>query len=193
MIHRSELERQMSDGCLMKSELMNILLEGVLLSPVLLLVAAGCGWAFYLGTWDRNQSWQEATRHYFRPWMMVERWIRFRWIHPDCQYWIFPVRFDRGAVTVKGVPTEAMYWSFTFNTWTEVNPSVNSESVALNKNGQYEITFSQEKSGQNWVPVREGTKRGVLYFRIYEPAALFPARLPEVIQNGRVLAEVSDL
>ncbi len=155
---------------------------------LLLLILLGL-WSWYLSHWNRPGEWQEATRHSHRLYMLIERYIRFRWIHRDCNYWIFPVRFDRGAVVVRGQPNDALYWSLTYYALTEVNTSVSSASVVCGSDGQYEITLAHNAQGPNTITVRQGAKRAVLYLRIYEPAALFPTHLPAVTQNGIVLTE----
>ena len=166
-----------------------LLWQGSLIGVVILLLAASGVWGWYTFTWEHNQRWEEAVRHWHRPKMMIERWIRFRWIHPDALYWIVRVRFDRGPIVLEGTPTDALYWSFTHYAGTEVNASVSSESVVLEPDGSYRIHFSKEKTGKNWIPVKDGSKRGVIYFRIYEPAALFPSRMPRVSQNGEIVVQ----
>ncbi len=67
---------------------------------------------------------------------------------------------------------------------------MSSSSVNLEADGSYRIQFSQSAGeGNNHIPVRETDRRGVIYFRIYEPAALFPSRLPRVTQNGNILTQ----
>ena len=141
-------------------------------------------WLAYRMTWRGPQRWMEATRHQHKLALKVGRWIWFRWIHLDCQYWIVHLDFSVGPIELRGRSPEGPYWSFTYNTWTEVNPSVNSETVKLDEDGGYRITFATETADGNWVPVRKGARLGVIYFRIYETPANFPSVLPEVWQNG---------
>ncbi len=144
-------------------------------------------WIAYRMTWRGPQRWMEATRHHHKLALKVGRWIWFKWIHLDCQYWIVHLDFSAGPIELRGRPAKGSYWSFTYNTWTEVNPSVNSETVRLEKDGSYRISFSVEAQDGNWVQVRKGAGLGVIYFRIYESPANFPADLPEVRQNGAQL------
>lgn len=141
-------------------------------------------WLAYRMTWKGSQRWMEATRHQHKLALKVGRWIWFKWIHLDCQYWIVHVDFGAGPIEVCGHPPKGVYWSFTYNIWTEVNPSINSETVELDDDGGYRITFSMDAADGNWVPVKKGVRLGVIYFRIYETPANFPANLPEVRQNG---------
>ena len=172
-----------------RAELWRITWQGALLAPVVLVLALACAWVGYRAGWDRDPQWTEAWRHAHRPHMVIERWIRFRWIHFDSQYWIVPVRFDEGPVVLRGTPPDALYWSLTFYEWTEVHDSVSSSDVVLEPDGAYEITLSAEPGADNWIEVPPGTGKGVIYLRAYEPQLGWPVALPSVSQGGRVLVE----
>ncbi len=153
-------------------------LLGLALGPPLVLVAAAAFVAWYWLAWPRKPRWMEALRHGHLPRIRIERWIRFRWIHPDCQYWILPVRFDRGPVTIEGVAPDAPYWSLTSYRFTEVNPSVRHDEVERLPDGRYRARLTTPATG-----------RGVLYLRVYEPRHAAPMPLPRVEQGGRVLTD----
>lgn len=149
-------------------------------------------WLLYRSRFGGAQRWLEAVRHQYTLEMIIGRWIWFRWIHLDCQYWIVHVDFSKGPIELLGQPPEGSYWSFTYNTWTEVNPSVNSENVALTPEGGYRIHLTKDDRGdKNQILVRPDARLGVIYFRIYEPPRAFPTVLPEVRQNGITLARGS--
>ena len=159
----------------------------LLLTLILVGLSLGAVWFAYRRTWSGPQRWMEMTRHQHKLALRVGRWIWFKWAHIDCHYWIVHLNFSAGPIEVHGRPPAGSYWSFTYNTWSEVNPSINSESVKLEEDGSYRIVFSREEQGENWIPVCEGAKLGVIYFRIYEAPASFPAELPEVRQNGTLI------
>jgi len=162
-------------------------LQGVFLGPVLLLGAVAAVGVWYRAAWDRDVQWHEAWRHEHRPFVAIERWIRFRWIHFDCQYWIVPVRLDRGAVVLEGMPPDALYWSITWYAWTEVNHSVSSNNVVLESDGSYRIVLSVDEQPGNWIPMGPDTDRAVIYLRAYEPTHMWPVSVPSVTQNDRLL------
>ncbi|MCB9676260.1 MAG: hypothetical protein H6737_14150 [Alphaproteobacteria bacterium] len=161
--------------------------EGVLLAPLFLVAASLGAWVLYRGTWE-GRDWMEAVRDQHRPWMWLERWIRFRWIHPDCQYWVLPVRLDRGPIEVEGRAPEGLWWCLTWYAHTEVNASLASHEVELDGAGGYRIRIAAEGDGPLWIPTRPGVKHAVLSLRIYEPAHPHPIWLPRVTQGGRVLS-----
>lgn len=173
---------------------MDVLWQGALLAPVLVLFGLGALWFAYRRTWSGPQRWMEATRHQHRLALAVGRLIWFRWIHLDCQYWIFHVDFSKGPIELHGMPTPSVYWSFTYTTWTEVNSVLNNREVTLNEDGSYNIVMAQSESesepgsARNRIPVRPDAGKGVIYFRIYEAEETYPVNLPEVRQGGRVLA-----
>lgn len=142
-------------------------------------------WLAYRLTWRGQQRWMEMTRHQNRLALIVGRWIWFKWAHIDCQYWILHLDFSAGPIELRGSPPTASYWSFTYNTWSEVNPSINSETVQLDADGSYRIVYSREQREGNWIQVRPHAKLGVVYFRIYESPADLPSDLPEVWQNDQ--------
>lgn len=150
-------------------------------------IAIGVIWLAYRMTWRGDQRWMEMTRHQYKLAMAVGRWIWFKWAHIDCQYWILHLDFSVGPIELRGRPPAGSYWSFTYNTWSEVNPSVNSEEVKLEDDGSYRIVFSHEKCDGNHILVRQGAGLGVIYFRIYESPANFPSALPEVRQNNQLV------
>lgn len=163
-----------------------------LLLTIILVGLSLCAiWTAYRWTWRGPQRWMEMTRHQHKLAIRVGRWIWFKWAHIDCQYWILHVDFSTGPIEVRGLPPAGAYWSFTYNTWSEVNPSINSEIVNLDQYGHYQITFSREQNGENWIRTRDAAKRGVIYFRIYEAPASFPSQLPEVWQNGKQIVRRS--
>lgn len=161
----------------------------VVVALVFCAIIGGALWLAYRRTWKGPQRWMEATRHQHKLALKIGRWIWFRWIHLDCQYWIIHLDFSAGPIEIRGYPPEGSYWSFTYNTWTEVNPSVNSATVMLGEDGRYSIVFSVDEQSGNWIPVKNEAGLGVIYFRIYESSANFPAQLPEVWQNGIQLAQ----
>jgi len=133
--------------------------------------------------------WREATLHSYLPLMALARWGRFRWKHPDCFYWVLPVRFDKGDVVVQGIPTEALYWNFTYYIWTELNSSISSENIKLDPDGGFTVCFGKgSPKGGNFIPVRQSARFGVLYYRLYEPAHVFPNYLPRVTVGGREIS-----
>ena len=159
-------------------------LLSLLLVPIIIAGVAG----FFLLRWEKIGRWQEAKRHEFRIRMKIARWIWFRYIHLDCQYWIAFVNFDKGPLKLVGQPPDALYWSFTYNKFMEVGPVINSNDVRIGRNGEYEILISTDRpedAEANWLNLRKGVGRGVIYFRIYEPRGNFPTRLPSVFQNGK--------
>ncbi len=171
-------------------EPMALLWQSIIGAVLLIVVAGAVVWIWYILIWEKNQKWEEARRHHWRLRMKIERWIRFRWIHYDSLYWIIHVRFDRGPIILSGFPTDAVYWSVTYYAGTEVNASISSSSVVLEDDGSYNIEFSETPgTSKNHIPVRASDRRGVIYLRIYEPAALFPSQLPTVTQNGTTLTE----
>ncbi|MCB9683923.1 MAG: hypothetical protein H6738_01785 [Alphaproteobacteria bacterium] len=170
--------------------------QGTLMAPVLLGLFAAGVWLWYQSRWEtKNPNWQEAIRDWWSPRMQIERWIRFRWIHPDTLYWIAHVRFDQGPLVLEGQTTDALYWSFTYYASTEVNDSISSRNIVVEPGtDRFRIHFAQERPAEatNFVKVRPDAKKGVIYFRIYEPAHLYPSRLPRVSRGGRVLIERVD-
>ncbi len=169
-------------------ELRRAIGQGLLLAPLLLAMFVGVGAARYVGVWDSAPQWHEAWRHAHRPYVAIERWIRFRWVHHDSQYWIVPVRLDQGPVVLEGAPPDALYWSVTWYEWTEVNPSISSQSIELESDGSYRIVMSVEPQPGNWLPVRDGVDRAVVYLRAYEPRHQWPVTVPSVSRHGTVLA-----
>lgn len=163
---------------------------GLTLLFTLLLVgfALGLTWIAYRRTWSGPQKWLEATRHQHRLALLVGRWIWFKWIHLDCQYWILHLDFSAGPIELRGKPPAGSYWSFTYNTWTETNPAINSNSVILDDDGRYRILYSHHEQLGNWIRVNASARKGVIYFRIYEARGNFPSELPEVWQNGKLIA-----
>ncbi len=160
-------------------------LLSILLIPIIFGVVVGILWF----RWERIGRWQEARRHEHRFRMKIARWIWFRWIHLDCQYWIAFVNFNKGPITVVGSSPRALYWSFTYNKYMEVNDVVNSTSIVIDQDNRYEVVLSNAQPAklpqQNWVMVRKNVGLGVIYFRIYEPVSSFPTQLPSVFQGGR--------
>ena len=160
----------------------------LLLTLLFVGLSLGVTWLMYRMTWRGPQRWMEMTRHQHKFAMVIGRWIWFKWAHIDCQYWIVHLDFSAGPVELIGTPPAGSYWSFTYNTWSEVNPSINSESVKLEADGSYRIALdSSQRSNKNFIPVRDNARLGVVYFRIYEAPANFPSELPEVRQNGKLI------
>ena len=171
----------------------SLLLYSALLSLLLVpIIIAGVAGFFWL-RWEKIGRWQEAKRHEFRIRMQIARWIWFRYIHLDCQYWIAFVNFDKGPLKLVGHAPNALYWSFTYNKFMEVGPGINSNDIEIGPDGEYEIQISTDGlkgADANWLKLRKGVGRGVIYFRIYEPRGNFPSRLPAVFQNGKqIIAE----
>jgi hypothetical protein len=169
------------------------MLVGIALGPLLLILGLVAAQALYRLTWDRNCRWMEAMRDAHRPWMWLERWVRYRFIHRDCLYWCLPVRLDRGAIEVEGTPPTGTWWSFTWYEGTEVNAAVASHNVVLDPDGRYRIQLGGERRGSNWLPTRPNVKKAVLSLRIYEPQGLYPSQVPVVTQAGRCLAVGGEL
>ena len=144
----------------------------------------------FIATWfSPRPRWREATLHSYLPLIALARWQRFRWKHQDCFYWMLPVRFDKGDIVVQGVPTESIYWSFTYYIWTELNSSVSSETIKFDPDGGFTIRFGKGlPEGDNFIPVRKSARFGVLFYRIYEPAHMFPNYLPRVTVGGREIS-----
>jgi len=165
---------------------MAILAQGALLGAGLLattlLLAALTWW----GSWGWAPRWEEARRHASRPWILVERWIRCRWIHRDCEYWLLRVRLDRGPVRLEGQIPAGVYWSLTYYVWTEAHASISSANATV-RSGRYGITLSAEEAPGDWLAVPAGTRRALLYLRVYVPDG--PVPLPRVSQGGRVLVQ----
>lgn len=158
--------------------LLSLLLIGLLIVSI---------WVMYRWTWKGSQRWMEATRHQHRLALIVGRWIWFKWIHLDCQYWILHMDFNAGAIELRGNPPDSSYWSITYNTWTEVNFSINSDSIELEEDGSYRIKIAKHKQPINWIPIHPSAKLGVIYYRIYESPGNFPSELPEVWQNEKLI------
>lgn len=162
------------------SLLFGLLLVGITLSVI---------WMMYRRTWSGPQRWMEATRHQYRLALIVGRWIWFKWIHLDCQYWILHLDFNAGVIELRGTPPECTYWSITYNTWSEVNPSINSDSIELESDGSYRIKMAEVRQPGNWIPIRPNARLGVIYYRIYESQTNFPSQLPGVWQNEKLITD----
>jgi len=169
--------------------LISLLLASVLLSILLIPIMIGVVVCSIWFRWERLGRWQEARRHEHRFRMKIARWIWFRWIHLDCQYWIAFVNFNKGPITVVGSSPDALYWSFTYNRFMEVNDVVSSRNMVVDENGCYQLVLSydqpRDEFNKNWLEVRRSVGRGVIYFRIYEPDSSYPTQLPSVTQDGR--------
>ena len=137
-------------------------------------------------TWGWWPSWEEAGLHARRPRMWLERWVWFRWIHPDCQYWVAHVRLDKGPIVVRGEAPEALYWSLTWYQGTQTRDSIDGDRVPVDEDGRYSIAIGAPATAQVQLGVPAGVRRAVLYLRIYQPASGSPS-LPSVTQRGRVL------
>ena len=177
----------------MSDSIWQVIGVGVALGPVLLVLGVALVRGFYLWSWGSNRRWMEAVRDGHRPWMWVERWVRYRFIHRDCLYWCLPVRLDHGVIDVEGTPPASTWWSFTWYETTEVNQAISAHNVVLERDGHYRIRLGGERRDGNWIPTRPGVRRAVLSFRIYEPEGLYPSRIPSVIQAGRCLAAGGEL
>jgi hypothetical protein len=177
----------------MKESLWEVIVVGLALGPLLLIFGLTLAQALYRLAWDRNCRWMEAVRDAYRPWMWIERWVRYRFIHRDCLYWCLPVRLDRGIIEVEGAPPAGTWWSFTWYEGTEVNQSIGAHNVVLGPGGRYRIQHGGERRGDNWIPTRPSVSRAVLSLRIYEPKGLYPSPVPVVMQAGRCLAVGGDL
>ena len=63
------------------------------------------------------------------------------------------------------------------------------QNVHLDASRRYTALLGPSKGEPaNWIEVPEGTRRAVLYLRIYDPKYTHPTELPTVTQNGKVLA-----
>ena len=165
-------------------ELLCLLIEGVALAPVVLLAGGVALWCAYRWRW-RRPRWVEAMRHQHTLWVAVERWLRFRWVHRDCLYWELPVRLDRGEIELDGLPPDCLWWCLTWYEGTEVNASVASHEVTLDADGRYRVRMGPAVSGHQALRTRPGARHAVISLRIYEPAHMYPSRLPRVTQAGR--------
>lgn len=177
----------------MRQPLWIVIGVGIALGPALLAVGLMAARGLYLLTWSRNCRWMEAVRDGYRPWMWLERWVRYRFIHRDCLYWSLPVRLDQGVIEIEGKPPAGTWWSFTWYQGTEVNEAIGAHNVVLDGDGRYRIRLGGERHGDNWIPTRARVKRAVLSLRIYEPAGLYPSQVPAVMQAGRCLAVGGEL
>jgi hypothetical protein len=174
----------------LRSEWRAILKQGALLLLGLLIVLVGGYYAIYQLSWGSAPHWIEAHRDRYRIANLAEN-VHWFWIHQDSQYWIVRVRFDRGPVTLEGLPPHARYWSVTYYAGNEENPSINMQSVQLDDDGTYRITFTQEPGGgaANQIPVGQGVRRGIIELRITLQEVSQPVLLPSVSQDGVVIVE----
>lgn len=163
-----------------------LLWQGALLAPVLLFLVVMGAYVSYRAEWWGTPRWHEAWRHDYRPFVAMDRWVHYRFVHPGAQYWMLPVDFSEGPIELRGTPPDAAYWSVTWYEWTEAHPTVGSEQVELAADESYEITMSSQAEGPNTIPVASDADRGVIYLRIYDPAP-GPVPLPTVLQDGRIL------
>ncbi len=163
-----------------------LLWQSALLAPMLLVITIGGAYVSYRAAWWGTPRWHEAWRHDYRPFVAMDRWLHFRFVQPDAQYWILPVDFSEGPIRLHGTPPDAAYWSVTWYEWTEAHPTVGSTNVELAEDGTYEITMASKAEGSNTIPVAPDADRGVIYLRVYDPEP-GPVPLPEVTQRGRVL------
>ena len=172
------------------SEWRTILKQGALLLLGILIMLIGGYYAIYQLSWGSAPHWIEGHRDRYRVANLAEN-IHWFWIHQDTQYWIIRVRFDQGPVMLEGLPPRARYWSVTYYTGNEENPSVNMESAQLNDDGTYQITFTQAPSAGavNQIPVTRNVKRGIIELRITLQEVSQPITLPSVLQNGDTIAE----
>lgn len=164
-----------------------LVVHSVILAQLLLVLSAGAVYLWHQSAWSRPAQWQEGWRHAHTPWIALERWIHFRFIHFDAQYWIVPVSLDDGPLRLEGHPPDAGYWSLTWYGDTAVQAGVSSETVVLEPDGSYIIDISAEPIGQNWISAPLGSGRAILYLRAYEPLRTWPIALPTVHQNGQRL------
>lgn len=162
-----------------------VLWQSALLAPLLLFVTCTGAYVSYRAEWWGTPRWHEAWRHDSRLFVAMDRWVHYRFVHPGAQYWMLPVDFSEGPITLRGTPPDAAYWSVTWYEWTEAHPTVGSEQVELAADGTYEITMSARAEGPNAIPVRADGGRGVIYLRIYDPEP-GPVPLPTVLQNGQI-------
>jgi hypothetical protein len=96
-----------------------------------------------------------------------------------------------GPVVVRGRPNPCRYWGFVFypsqgDTPEADLPVVDSSRVALEPDGSYVITFSQERAEGNWVDVGSATG-GLLFMRNYVPARGARIAFPDVYWGDRLM------
>lgn len=175
-----------------RSEWPRVFRQGALLLLGILIVFIGGYALIYQLSWASSPHWIEAHRDRRKIQNLPENFHWF-WIHEDSQYWILRLRFDRGPVTLEGLPPDARYWSVTYYVGNEENPSLNMQTVSLNEDGTYTIEFSQDANtaAPNHILVSPDAKRGIIEFRITLQEVGEPALLPTVSQNGVVLVQGS--
>jgi len=173
-----------------RSEWRLILKQGALLLLGILILFIGGYYAIYQLSWGSSPHWIEAHRERFNIANLPEN-LQWFWIHQDSQYWVIRVRFDQGAVTLDGVPPHARYWSITYYAGNEENPSINMQSVALNEDGAYQIVFTTapDDGAVNQIPVRQDVGRAIIELRITLQELSQPVLLPDVSQNGVIIAQ----
>jgi hypothetical protein len=173
----------------LQTEWRSILKQGALLMLALLVAGIGLYVLVYQLSWASNPHWIEAHRDRWKLGVLPEN-VHWFWIHEDSQYWIMRLRFDKGPVTLEGLPPEARYWSVTYYAGNEENPSINMQSMELNADGTYRITFTQTPDGSpNEIPVGPEVRKGIIELRITLQELEEPVLLPDVSQNETVIAE----
>ena len=173
----------------LQSEWKSILKQGALLALALLVAGIGLYALVYQLSWASSPHWIEAHRDRWKLAVLPEN-VHWFWIHEDSQYWIMRLRFDKGPVTLEGLPPEARYWNVTYYAGNEENASINMQSVELNPDGTYRITFTQTPDGSaNEIPVGPGVRKGIIELRITLQELQQPVLLPDVSQNGTLIAE----
>jgi len=173
----------------LQSEWKSILKQGALLMLALLVAGIGLYALVYQLSWASAPHWIEAHRDRWKLTVLPEN-VHWFWIHEDSQYWIMRLRFDKGPVTLEGLPPEARYWSITYYAGNEENASINMQTVELGPDGTYQITFTQTPNGSpNEIPVGSNVRKGIVELRITLQELQKPARLPDVSQNGTLIAE----
>lgn len=173
-----------------RSEWRLILKQGALLLLSILIIVIGGYYAIHELTWGSSPHWIEAHRDRFRIANLAEN-LHWFWIHQDTQYWVVRVRFDRGPISLQGLPPHARYWSVTYYAGNEENPSINMQSVHLSDNGTYRIVFTQapDTAAQDQIEISSEVKRGIIELRITLQEISQPVLLPDVLQGGMVIVE----
>jgi hypothetical protein len=173
-----------------RKQLLKAIWQGALLLIGLLILFIGIYCAVYQTSWGQSPHWIEAFQDRFKLANLAEN-VRWPWIHQDTQYWIVRVRFDEGAITLKGEPPHARYWSVTYYAAGEENTSINIDNVYLDENGEYQIVLTKDPQPDidNQIAVGQAVKRGVIELRITLQENDEPVLLPSVWQNGVMLVE----
>jgi hypothetical protein len=177
------------------NEVTAALWQGLLILLSLIVPLSGIYALVYWFSWGNNPRWLEGSRDRFKlPNLLDNRfWL---WIHKDTQYWIVRLRFDKGPVVIEGAKPTARYWSITYYPAKENTSSINSQSVKLDGQDRYRITFGKKVENcllQQTIKVDSGVTRGIVELRITLLDTNEPLILPSVTQGERVLVREAQM